>query len=103
MKLEEKYGFNKKSKKKTKDKSKKKKKPPYALIVEWRKILHRLSFFLRAIDYQILELLRRLVVTASIEMSEFFLESFKTGNDQSIKIIQRETEKVSKLRKRKNI
>ena len=39
-------------------------KPSYAQIVEWRKVLKRLSVFLRTVDFVIMEMLRRLVLTA---------------------------------------
>ena len=54
-------------------------KPTFAEIAEWRKILHRLSFFLRSVDYLILELLRRLVLTATRDLTRFVTQSFQNG------------------------
>ncbi len=53
--------------------------PSYAQIAEWRKILQRLAYFLRLVDYQLLELLRRLVVTATSCLSKFVLQSYQNG------------------------
>jgi len=55
------------------------KKPSFAQIAEWRKILLRLTDFLRTIDYLLLELLRRLVLTATRSLTRFVTESFQTG------------------------
>ena len=54
-------------------------KPTYAQIAEWRKILHRLSYFLRSVDYLLLELLRRLVVTATRHLLKFVKQSYNAG------------------------
>ncbi|CAH1791320.1 unnamed protein product [Owenia fusiformis] len=55
--------------------------PTYAQIAEWRKILERLSFFLKSVDYMMLELLRRLVVTASQNLLNHIMASFEAGNN----------------------
>ena len=54
-------------------------KPTYAQIAEWRKILHRLSYFLRSVDYLLLELLRRLVITATRHLLKFVKQSYNAG------------------------
>ncbi|XP_074663059.1 dynein axonemal heavy chain 6-like [Tubulanus polymorphus] len=54
-------------------------KPSYAQLAEWRKILKRLSEFLKAVDLQVLELLRRLVYTAVRSFLGYVIASFQTG------------------------
>ena len=56
------------------------KKPMYAQISEWRKVLTRLSYFLRSVDYLILELLRRIVITSTRDLLNFLIASFHIGN-----------------------
>ena len=53
--------------------------PSYAQISEWRRILHRISYFLRSVDFLLLELLRRLVTTAAQHLLKFVLDSYNTG------------------------
>ncbi len=62
-------------------------KPSYAQIAEWRKILHRLSFFLRSVDYLILEMLRRLVITATKHLLKFVEGSFHAGFEEDVSYI----------------
>ena len=49
--------------------------PTYTQIAEWRKILARLVQFLRLADMQVLEMLRRLVITSLIHLLEFMNNS----------------------------
>ncbi|XP_023930267.1 dynein heavy chain 6, axonemal [Lingula anatina] len=56
--------------------------PSYAQIAEWRKILARLSEFLKSVDYLLLELLRRLVKTAVKELLNFLIASFNVGVEE---------------------
>ncbi|XP_033124826.1 dynein heavy chain 6, axonemal-like [Anneissia japonica] len=53
--------------------------PTYTEIAQWRNVLARLSKFLRAADYLILNLLRRLVKNAVKTLTEFFQTSLDTG------------------------
>lgn len=46
-------------------------KPTYTQIAEWRKVLARLVQFLRLVDMQVMELLRRLVKTSMRHLLEF--------------------------------
>ena len=57
-------------------------KPTYAQIAEWRKILHRLSYFLRSVDFLLLEMLRRLVTTAAKQLLKFVETSFHAGYEE---------------------
>ena len=57
-------------------------KPTYAQIAEWRKILHRLSYFLKSVDYLLLEMLRRLVTTAAKQLLKFVETSFHAGYEE---------------------
>ncbi|XP_022090728.1 dynein heavy chain 6, axonemal-like isoform X2 [Acanthaster planci] len=66
--------------KKTGDKQKKTG-PSYTDMAEWRSILARLSCFLRAADYLILEMLHRLVKTAVRALKGFLSTSVSTGQD----------------------
>ncbi|XP_069117336.1 dynein axonemal heavy chain 6-like isoform X3 [Argopecten irradians] len=60
-------------------------KPLYAEIAEWRKILNRLSGFLRSIDYLILEMLRRLVVTAVRHLVDHLVSSYNVTDEDEEK------------------
>ncbi len=53
--------------------------PGYAEIVEWRKVLRRLTDFLRLIDCLLLDMLRRLVMSA-VEELHAFLESSQNSD-----------------------
>ncbi|XP_071963333.1 dynein axonemal heavy chain 6-like [Antedon mediterranea] len=53
--------------------------PTYTQIAQWRNVLARLSKFLRAADYLILNLLRRLVKNAVKTLKDFFQTSLDTG------------------------
>ena len=57
-------------------------KPTYAQVAEWRKILHRLSYFLKSVDYLLLEMLRRLVTTAAKQLLKFVETSFHAGYEE---------------------
>ncbi|XP_071080158.1 dynein axonemal heavy chain 6-like [Haliotis cracherodii] len=61
--------------------AKKKDKPLYAEIAEWRKILARLSCFLRSVDYLLMDVLRHLVMTAVQQLLEHFVASYNIGDD----------------------
>lgn len=62
-------------------------KPTYAEIAEWRKILGRLASFLRSIDYLILEMLRRLVVTATRHLLEHLVSAYNVTEEEEEKVI----------------
>lgn len=61
-------------------------KPLYAQIAEWRKILSRLAAFLKSIDYLILEMLRRLVVTAMRLLLEHLSSSYYVTDEDEEKV-----------------
>ena len=61
-------------------------KPSYAEIAEWRKILGRLASFLRSIDYLILEMLRRLVITATRHLLEHLVASYNVTEEEEEKV-----------------
>ncbi|KAJ8308269.1 hypothetical protein KUTeg_013143 [Tegillarca granosa] len=84
LKLEQKYGGTKMREKK-KDESKRSK-PLYAEIAEWRKILNRLAGFLRSVDYLLLEMLRRLVVTAVRHMLDHIISSYSVTEEDEEKV-----------------
>lgn len=50
-------------------------KPTYTQIAEWRRVLARLVQFLRLVDMQVMELLRRLVKTSLRHLLEFMNSS----------------------------
>ena len=60
--------------------------PSYAEIAEWRKILGRLASFLRSIDYLILEMLRRLVVTATRHLLEHLVSAYNVTEEEEEKV-----------------
>ena len=53
--------------------------PSYAQIAEWRKILNRLSYFLRMVDYLLMEVLHRLTVTATRLLRDSIQASASAG------------------------
>ncbi len=53
--------------------------PSYARLVEWKKILRRLSDFLRLIDCQLLDLFHRLVRTGVRDLLHLLDTSFEVG------------------------
>ncbi|OWF46435.1 Dynein heavy chain 6, axonemal [Mizuhopecten yessoensis] len=71
----------------TKKKTEEKKviKPLYAEIAEWRKILNRLAGFLRSVDYLMLEMLRRLVVTAVRHLVDHLVSSYNVTDEDEEK------------------
>ncbi|XP_052105827.1 dynein axonemal heavy chain 6-like isoform X2 [Mytilus californianus] len=81
-KLQKKFGIKTLEEKKKEEKSSK---PLYAQIAEWRKILARLAAFLRSIDYLILEMLRRLVVTAMRLLLEHLSTSYYVTDEDEEK------------------
>ncbi|XP_038073413.1 dynein heavy chain 6, axonemal-like isoform X3 [Patiria miniata] len=66
---------------KTTGEKQKKTGPSYTDMAEWRSILARLSCFLRAADYLILEMLHRLVKTAVHTLKGFLGTSVTTGQE----------------------
>ncbi|KAK3092231.1 hypothetical protein FSP39_000084 [Pinctada imbricata] len=83
-KLQAKYGYNAKSPLEKK-KEEGPKKPLYAEIIEWRKILQRLASFLKLIDYQMLEMLRRLVLTAVRHLADHLVTSYNVTDEDEEK------------------
>lgn len=79
-KLQEKYGFTSKTSTVAKV-EKTRVKPLYAEISEWRKILSRLCSFLRSVDYLILEMLRRLVLTAVRQLLDHLVASYNVTDE----------------------
>eukprot|EP00105_Crassostrea_gigas_P038198 XP_019922346.1 PREDICTED: dynein heavy chain 6, axonemal [Crassostrea gigas] len=79
-KLQEKYGFMSKTSTVAKV-EKTRVKPLYAEISEWRKILSRLCSFLRSVDYLILEMLRRLVLTAVRQLLDHLVASYNVTDE----------------------
>ena len=57
-------------------------KPLYAEIAEWRKILARLSCFLRNVDYILQDLLRHLVFSAAQSLLDFLVTSYHAQEDE---------------------
>lgn len=83
MRIQAKYGVGALiSKKKSEQKSDR---PTYAQIADWRKILSRLASFLRSIDHLILEMLRRLVVTAVRQLLDHIIQSYNISDDDEEK------------------
>ena len=64
-------------------------KPSYAQIAEWRRILHRLSFFLRSVDYLLLDLLHRLGLTALKMLLDHVRVSYDAGvaDEEEVSVI----------------
>lgn len=60
--------------------------PTYAQIADWRKILNRLASFLRSIDYLVLEMLRRLVITATRHLLEHLVASYNVTEEEEEKV-----------------
>lgn len=60
--------------------------PTYAQIADWRKILNRLASFLKSIDYLVLEMLRRLVVTATRHLLEHLVASYNVTEEEEEKV-----------------
>ncbi len=56
--------------------------PAHIEIVLWRKVLQRMSQFLRLVDFLILDMLRRLATTAVKQMLELFRTSFQAKPDE---------------------
>lgn len=65
-------------------------KPLYAEISEWRKILSRLCSFLRSVDYLILEMLRRLVLTAVRQLLDHLVTSYNITDEDEEKVLRTE-------------
>ena len=61
-------------------------KPTYAQIADWRKILNRLASFLRSIDYLVLEMLRRLVITATRHLLDHLVASYNVTEEEEEKV-----------------
>lgn len=61
-------------------------KPLYAEISEWRKILSRLCSFLRSVDYLILEMLRRLVLTAVRQLLDHLVASYNVTDEDEERV-----------------
>ena len=61
-------------------------KPTYAQIAEWRKILYRLSSFLKSVDYLVLEMLRRLVVTATKHLLDHLVSAYNVTEEEEMKV-----------------
>ncbi|XP_041352994.1 dynein heavy chain 6, axonemal-like isoform X2 [Gigantopelta aegis] len=82
--------------------------PLYAEIAEWRKILERLSCFLRAVDYMLMDLLRHLVMTALQDVLDHFVASYNTSGEddldsdsESVKTSSRDSSRMMVLVKKK--
>ncbi|GFS25384.1 dynein heavy chain 1, axonemal [Elysia marginata] len=60
----------------------KKNKPLYAEIAEWRKVLARLSCFLRTVDYILQDLLRHLVFSAAQRLLDHLVTSYHAQDDE---------------------
>ncbi|XP_035825271.1 dynein heavy chain 6, axonemal [Aplysia californica] len=65
-----------------KEEEEKKNKPLYAEIAEWRKILSRLSCFLRCVDYILQDLLRHLVFSAAQNLLDHLVTSYHAQDDE---------------------
>ena len=61
-------------------------KPTYAQIAEWRKILNRLASFLKSVDYLVLEMLRRLVVTATKHLLDHLVSAYNVTEEEEVKV-----------------
>lgn len=65
-------------------------KPLYAEIAEWRKILARLSCFLRCIDYLLQDLLRHLVFSAAQNLLDHMADSYKSYDLRDFEAVEEE-------------
>nr|KAI8735296.1 dynein heavy chain 6; axonemal-like [Biomphalaria glabrata] len=72
----------------------KKAKPLYAEIAEWRKILARLSCFLRCIDYLLQDLLRHLVFSAAQNLLDHMADSYKSYDLRDFEAVEEEESSI---------
>ncbi|WAR20146.1 DYH6-like protein, partial [Mya arenaria] len=85
LRIQAKHGIKPLAEKKKDEK--KSDKPTYAQIADWRKILQRLASFLRSIDYLVLEMLRRLVITATRQLLEHLVASYNVTEEEEEKAV----------------
>lgn len=61
-------------------------KPTYINITQWRALINKLYKFVRNVDFVILDLLRRLVVTATRTLLAIFETSSTNGNSDQTNV-----------------